>query len=297
MKKILLTGSDGQLGTDLLRLLKNEGIGVAPFTMKTLDITGKEKVLKAVRDERPSVIVNCAAYTNVDKAETEKDLAFAVNRDGAAHLAEAAFAIDAPLIHISTDYVFDGSKSTPYVETDETNPLGVYGESKLAGEEEIRKLHPGHIIIRTSWLYGAHGHNFVKTILRLASERESLRVVYDQTGAPTWTEDLASAIIHAVRAAVKGNAPYGTYHYANEGVTSWYDFSLSIVEEAKGMGSQLRCKTIAPILTSEYPAPAKRPPYSVFDKGKIRKTFNMTIPHWKASLRNMLNILYGGTNA
>ncbi|MBI5237575.1 MAG: dTDP-4-dehydrorhamnose reductase [Deltaproteobacteria bacterium] len=297
MNKILLTGSAGQLGTDLLRLLKNEGMGVAPFTLRTLDITDKEKVSEAVRNERPSIIINCAAYTHVDKAEIEKDSAFAVNRDGAAHLAEAASMMDAPIIHISTDYVFDGMKSTPYIESDRTNPLGVYGESKFAGEEAVLRLNKRHIIIRSSWLYGAGGHNFVKTILKQAKERESLRVVYDQTGTPTWTEDLARAIIAAVRAAAKGNAPYGIYHYADEGVASWYDFALSIVEEARGMGEELCCKTIAPILTSEYPTPAKRPPYSVFDKGKIKKTFNMTIPHWKASLRNMLGILYGVPHA
>ncbi|MBI5454290.1 MAG: dTDP-4-dehydrorhamnose reductase, partial [Deltaproteobacteria bacterium] len=251
-------------------------------------ITDADKVGFEAARLRPGCIINTAAYTKVDLAEKERERAFAVNRDGARNLARAASAVGAPLVHISTDFVFDGRKPTPYIEEDPTGPLSVYGESKLAGEEEILKILPEHYIIRTSWLYGARGSNFVKTILRLANDRDAIRVVYDQAGTPTWTGDLAEAVVTVVDAIEAGTLDYGIYNYSNEGVASWYDFAEAVVEESRRMGATLKCRTIEPVRTSEYPTPAKRPAYSVLDKQKIKKTFGVRIPHWRASLVKML---------
>lgn len=286
--KILVTGSNGQLGSDLAPRLEAAGFSVAAFSSKALDITAREKVLGAIEEARPRLIINSAAYTKVDLAETEKDRAYGANRDGAANMADAAAKVKAALIHISTDFVFDGSRPLPYKETDTVNPLSVYGESKLRGEEEIRKRLKKHIIVRTSWLYGAQGNNFVKTILRLASERDKLRVVYDQAGSPTWTGDLADALVKIAASIATGAENYGVYHYSNEGVASWYDFAEEIVEEGRRLGFPVKCRAVEPILSEEYPTPARRPPYSVFDKNKIKATFGITIPHWRVSLGKML---------
>ncbi|MBI5885207.1 MAG: dTDP-4-dehydrorhamnose reductase [Deltaproteobacteria bacterium] len=292
--KILVTGSEGQLGRDLIPRLKAAGHDVCGYDVGSLDITDAAKTSELVAAEKPFVIINCAAYTQVDKAETERDAAYAVNRDGAANLAQAAARCKARLIHISTDFVFDGLKSTPYAEADAVNPLSVYGASKLAGEEAVAGRLPEHIIVRTAWLYGGQGNNFVKTILRLASERESLNIVYDQIGTPTWTSDLSDAIVLTVKAVESGKTPYGVYHYTNEGVASWYDFAVAIVEEARRRGLKVKCNSLEPILTSGYPTPAKRPAYSVLDKEKFKKTFGVEIPYWRVSLKNMMTELYGG---
>ncbi|MDO8426651.1 MAG: dTDP-4-dehydrorhamnose reductase [Deltaproteobacteria bacterium] len=289
--EILLTGATGQLGSDLKPLLIKEGCGVQAFSSSSLDITDREKVFNAIADNKPEVIINCAAYTKVDLAEKERERAFAVNRDGAKNLAEAAQKTGSALIHISTDFVFDGKKSTPYMETDKTNPLSVYGESKLEGENEIVKILKRRIIIRASWLYGVEGNNFVKTILKLAGERESLKIVFDQAGTPTWTYDLAGAVVKIVNDLKAGKKEYGIYNYSNEGVASWYDFAEAIVDEAKGAGIKLNCGSIEPILTSEYPTPAKRPAYSVLDKRKIKAAFDIAIPHWRRSLKEMIKEL------
>ena len=294
--KVLLTGAGGQLGADTARAFSGE-YALAAFDSRGLDITDREKVFDTVKAEAPGVIINCAAYTKVDKAEEEPERAFAVNRDGARNIAEAAASVNAVLLHISTDFVFDGIKPAPYVEVDPTNPLGVYGESKLRGEWEIIKSFQRHIIIRVSWLYGTGGHNFVKTILKYAAERETLRVVYDQVGGPTWTADLAGALLRVVKAVEENRAPYGVYHYSNEGVASWYDFALSIVEEALVLGAPIKCSTVEPILTHEWPTPARRPPYSVLNKDKIKETFGLKVPHWRTSLKGMLKELYGGRDA
>lgn len=286
--KVLVTGSTGQLALDLVPLLERGGHTVIGFDSRALDITDAERVGFEAARLRPGCIINTAAYTKVDLAEKERERAFAVNRDGARNLARAAASIGAPLVHISTDFVFDGRKATPYDEEDPPGPLGVYGESKLAGEEEILKLLPEHYIIRTSWLYGARGSNFVKTILRLANDRDAIRVVYDQAGTPTWAGDLAASIVTVVDAIEAGTLDYGIYHYSNEGIASWYDFAEAVVEESRRMGASLRCRTIEPVRTSEYPTPAKRPAYSVLDKQKIKKTFGVRIPHWRASLVKML---------
>lgn len=286
--KVLVTGAKGQLASDLVPLLERGGHTVERFDSRSLDITDPDRVGYEAARLRPGCVINTAAYTLVDLAEKERERAFAVNRDGARNLARAASSIGAPLIHVSTDFVFDGGKPTPYIEDDLTGPLGVYGASKLSGEEEILKHLPEHFIIRTSWLYGMMGNNFVKTILRLARERETIRVVYDQAGTPTWTRDLAGVIVTMIDAIEAGTLDYGTYHYSNEGVASWYDFAEAVVEESRRMGASLKCREIEPILTSEYPTPAKRPAYSVLDKQKIKKTFGIRIPHWRASLIKML---------
>ncbi len=286
--KILLAGARGQLGSELAGQLEAAGFGVRGCGSETLDITDRKRVFEEVRALRPGVIANCGAYTRVDLAERERERAFAVNRDGPANLAEAAREAGAVLVHISTDFVFDGLKSTPYTEADPPNPLGVYGESKLAGEREIMERLEDYMIIRTSWLYGGNGQNFVKTILRHAAEREFLNVVYDQAGTPTWAADLAGALVGIIKGIGQGANEYGIYNYSNEGVASWYDFAEAILDEARPMGFRLKCRAVRPILTAEYPAPARRPAYSVLDKGRIKKTFGADIPHWRASLRKML---------
>lgn len=291
---ILVIGSEGQLGRDLVPRLKDAGYTVCGYDVKDVDITDTAKTIEAAAKVKPSIIINCAAYTQVDKAESEQGAAYAVNRDGAANVAQAAAKIGAKLIHISTDFVFDGLKSTPYTEEDAVNPISVYGASKLAGDKAVADHLPEHIIVRTAWLYGAKGNNFVKTIIRLAAERDSLNIVFDQVGTPTWTADLSDGLIVMVKALEAGKTPYGTYHYTNEGVASWYDFAVEIVEEAKAMGLKVACKRLEPILTSGYPTPAKRPPFSVLDKAKFKKTFGAAIPHWRVSLKKMMAELDGG---
>ncbi len=308
VKKILITGAAGQLGCDVAASLKRAGIDPVCRSRGDLDIADKEALFSVIKETAPAVIINAAAYTKVDLAEKEEKKAFAVNSDGARNLAAASEAAGAILIHISTDFVFDGVKSSPYKESEKTNPIGVYGKSKLAGELAVRECCARHIIIRTSWLYGAHGANFVKTILRLASEREVISVVSDQVGSPTWTRDLAEAIRQITTRLTTRDAqapaiktitpsderwggekkPFGVYHYADEGVASWYDLAVAVVEEARALGAELKCRTVLPIATSGYPTPAARPSYSVLNKEKIKDEFSLTIPHWRDSLREML---------
>jgi len=291
--KILITGARGQLGSDVGALLKAGGFDTIRCGKDELDIADRGSVFSLIKREAPHIIVNCAAYTKVDLAEKEREKAFLINEEGARNVALASQAAKAVLIHISTDFVFDGSKSVPYKEEDRTGPLGVYGLSKLAGEEAIRETCPEHIILRTSWLYGVHGANFVKTILRLAREKETLRVVNDQRGSPTWTVDLANVITRAAEAMQGTNASdvFGLYHYSDEGVASWYDFALAIIEEARGMGMELKCRELTPIPTTSYPTPAARPAYSVLNTKKIQKALVVKIPQWQSSLRGMLKEL------
>jgi dTDP-4-dehydrorhamnose reductase len=296
--KILVVGSLGQLGTDLMPALSKEGFSSTGVDMEELDVTERDKVMDLVARVRPGLIINCAAYTLVDQAERDLDRADKVNSEGPRNLAEAAKKAHAHLVHISTDFVFDGKRPTPYKEDDPTNPLNVYGRTKLGGEHEVSATLVEHVIVRTSWLYGTSGHNFVKTILRYASEREFLRVVYDQTGTPTWTADLSGALVRMAKVLRdEGRLDYGVYHYSNEGVASWYDFAVAVVDEARQAGMELRCRRIEPILTSDFPTPAKRPAYSVLDKQKIKRAFGLSIPHWRASLREMLKSYYGGHHA
>ncbi|TLU58632.1 MAG: dTDP-4-dehydrorhamnose reductase, partial [Chlorobium sp.] len=247
-----------------------------------LDIARRDLVDHFCRQQQIEVIVNCAAYTAVDKAETDADAAFRVNRDGAAVLAASAKECNALLIHISTDYVFNGNSSVPYRESDYPTPLGVYGISKWEGEERIRQIAPSFVIIRTSWLYSSYGINFVKTMLRLGAERETLNVVFDQIGTPTWSADLAAAIVAIVDQFDRDRLYQGLYHYSNEGVCSWYDFALAIMELAG-----LSCRVL-PVESARYPQVAPRPHYSVLDKSSIKQEWGLAIPHWRASLVAML---------
>jgi dTDP-4-dehydrorhamnose reductase len=286
---VLVVGCLGMLGRDLVARLKGEGFEVTGLDIPDIDIT-RLKELNACLDRLGSdLVINCAAYTAVDKAESEPEIAFLVNRDGSANLAEACLHRDIPLIHISTDYVFDGTGARPYREDDEASPLGVYGESKWQGEQAIRSRLARHLIVRTAWLYGLHGKNFVKTILGLAGENESIRVVADQHGCPTWTEDLAGALAVMARRAVDnpGDLPWGTYHYCGAGQTSWHGFAEAIVEEGRGYQA-LKATGVVPISTAEYPTPARRPAYSVLDCGKIAASFGIQPVAWRRSLKSYL---------
>jgi len=288
--RVLLTGAAGQLAGDLAPGLTAEGMEVTALAKSGLDITDAERVMKVVRETSPGVIVNAAAYTQVDRAESAPDTAFAVNSLGAANLADAASEVGATLVHVSTDFVFDGAKRSPYVEGDPTAPLGVYGASKLAGEVEITERLAHHVIVRASWLYGAEGNNFVKTILRLARERETISVVSDQTGTPTWTADLASALTEVVKrlSGTDSSEVFGLYHYSPGGEASWYDFAVEIVRRAEALGARFKCREVKAIPTSEYPTPARRPAYSVLDHTRFAETFGVDVPDWRDSLGRML---------
>ncbi|MCP4112432.1 MAG: dTDP-4-dehydrorhamnose reductase [Desulfobacteraceae bacterium] len=289
--KILVTGSKGQLGSELIKQGKHTpgtaqypGFEIIPADHSQLDITDKGQVQAAFKSFQPSLVVNAAAYTNVDRAETEQQPAFAVNRDGPACLAEACKDADIPLVHISTDFVFDGKKKTPYIETDPVSPLGIYAKSKEHGEQEIRNCTEKHVIIRTSWLYGVYGHNFVKTMLRLGRENKVIRVVADQHGSPTNAADLAGAVL-AVAGHMRDSMEicWGTYHYCGKGITTWHGFAEKIFEIA-GKYGMLQIPSVEAITTAEYPTPAKRPAYSAFDCGLIQKNFGVSTVSWEKSL-------------
>jgi len=258
-----------------------------------LDITQQASVRRALEYVGPDLLVNAAAYTAVDQAESEPEVAFAVNRDGAAYLAMACQQACVPLVHISTDYVFDGHGSRPYREEDPTAPLGIYGRSKWEGEEAIRTTHRHHLIVRTAWLYGYHGTNFVTTMLRLARERTILRVVADQHGCPTWSGELAEALVTMCRRVEQARAatPWGTYHFCGAGQTTWYGFACAIIEAARTR-EQLRVNRVEPILTSAYPTLARRPAYTVLDCYKSQNTFGLTPPAWQSGVRAVMQELY-----
>ncbi len=276
-KRILVTGSNGQLGCEMRRLG-----AVSPneyfFTdIAELDITDKAAVAAFVAQHGIEIIVNCAAYTDVDRAEEDEPTAERINSDAVRNLAEAMKAVDGTLFHISTDYVFGLDGNVPRTEDMPLDPLGAYGRTKLHGEQAIAASGCKHIIVRTAWLYSEHGHNFLKTMLRLTAERESLNVVFDQTGTPTYAGDLALALFSVIEGgAYEGNE--GVYHFSNEGVCSWYDFAREI---ATATGRD--CK-IVPCHSSEFPSKVARPPYSVLDKTKIKTTFGIEIPHWRDSM-------------
>ena len=284
--KILLAGASGQLAQELQPILLSLGEVIAVDRTR-LDLSRPESIRQAMAEIQPDLVVNAGAYTAVDKAESEPELANAVNGIAPGILAEECEKLGASLIHFSTDYVFDGSHGSAYLETDSTNPLGTYGKSKLAGEEAIRKAGNRHIIIRTAWVYGNGGKgNFVKTMLRLGKEREEIRVVADQIGSPTWTRDLAEAISQII--PLLGSETFGTYQYTNSGVCSWYDFAIAIFEEAAKLGLPLKVQRVIPITTSEYPTPAKRPAFSVLSTVKISALLGTHPPHWRQGLRQML---------
>jgi len=282
--KVLLTGANGQLGWELQRSVPS-GIEIAAFGSGDLDITDQQAVARTVAAHAPDVIINAAAYTAVDKAEQDSERAFLVNGQGAANLAQAARDGGIRLIHISTDFIFDGRKSSPYLPGDPPNPLGIYGKSKLLGEERILAITKGQdtAIIRTAWVYSSHGHNFVKTMLRLMRERDSLAVIDDQIGTPTWAHGLAQAVWSVVMEGING-----IHHWTDAGVASWYDFAVAIREEANLLGLLSKQPTIRPIPATAYPLPARRPPYSVLDKTSLWQALDWTPSHWRVELRKML---------
>ena len=284
---ILLIGDRGQLGEELSHILKSQNAELITLSREELDLTKAENIRQIIKKNQPNIIINCAAYTAVDKAENESELANLINGIAPGIIAEEAARLDSFLIHISTDYVFDGSQSIAYLETDKTQPLGVYGKTKLAGETAIQNYCSKYLIIRTAWVYGIYGKgNFVKTMLKLAKDREELRVVCDQIGSPTWTYDLANAIAQILPKLSPEIS--GIYHYTNSGVCSWYDFAVTIFEEAEKLGFPLTIKKVVPITTSEYPTPAKRPAFSVLSNRKISSLLGDFPPHWRSSLREML---------
>jgi dTDP-4-dehydrorhamnose reductase len=285
---ILLIGAMGQLGQELNRKGAAGGCDIIPLDLPVFNITNKFEVAKKVRKDNVSIVINAAAYTDVDKAESEPGIAFKVNRDGPAYLASACSEVGVPLIHISTDYVFDGNKKRPYVETDPVLPLGVYGKSKAAGELEVRRRLKENIILRTAWLYGVEGQNFVKTMLRLGKEKKVLKVVNDQYGCPTYAADLADAILTIIKRYRKNQLlRWGTYHFCGRGTTTWYNFALKIFDFAREK-VKLSVETVVPIKTEEYPTPAKRPVNSSLDCSQITETFDVSLSSWEESLARML---------
>ena len=304
--RMIVTGAQGQVGWELTRRATALGHDVLAWDVAELDITDADAVDQALDASSAELVINAAAYTAVDKAEQESALAFAVNRDGPAHLAAACARLNIPLLHISTDYVYDGAKIDPYVETDPTTPLGVYGASKLAGDEVVRGLLPRHLILRVSWVFGVHGHNFVKTILRLAREREELRIVADQRGCPTYAGDIADALLELAGriTEIDADGVWGTYHYCGEPATTWHGFASAIVERAREseqspkrhrrktgpaaksgpVAAPLVAQTVTPITTANYPTPAARPINSVLDCAKLAARFGIQPRPWQPGL-------------
>lgn len=279
---ILITGANGQLGNEM-RILAKQSVHNCIFTdVDELDITHCNAIRKMVAEQKIDIIVNCAAYTNVDKAEDELDFAYLLNSQAVENLALVAKESGTLLIHISTDYVFSGESSTPYTEEDETCPIGIYGKTKCQGEEAILRSGCKYIIIRTSWLYSEFGNNFVKTMLRLTAEKSMLNVVFDQVGTPTYAFDLAKAIYQIIENK-KYEGKDGIYHFSNEGVCSWYDFATLIAYYS----NHTSCK-ILPCHSNEFPSKVSRPNFSVLDKTKIKETFGISIPYWQESLLKCL---------
>jgi len=283
--KILITGSNGQLGSEFKELA--EGYPHFEFLYTDVDelnITDEASVNHYFALYNPDVAINCAAYTAVDKAETDEESAYLVNDVATGNLARASAESGAFMVHISTDYVYDGRNFCPYTETDAINPLSVYGKSKAAGETEVQRADGKAVIIRTSWLYSAFGNNFIKTMMKYGKERDTLNVVFDQVGTPTYAHDLAKAILDILPVAMTAD-DIEIFHYSNEGVASWYDFAKAI-----HLFANISCK-VNPIPTRDYPLPAERPFYSVLDKSKIKKKFNIDIPYWRNSVKHCIDRL------
>ena len=293
-RKLLVVGCNGMLAKAIASAAP-AGYLLTGVDLPEFDMTDRSQVISLVHRLRPDTIINCAAYTNVDGCETEVRLANSVNGTAVGYLAESAKSVDATLVHVSTDYLFDGCKGSPYGEEDQPNPQSVYGNSKLLGEQailtsELKK----YFIVRTSWLYGPGGRNFVETVLRLAGEREELKIVADQVGSPTYTVDLANAIFNLLDAVTghQFSAPscYGIYHFSDEGYCSWYEFACTIVAEARRHNLPVVTREVRPIRTAEYPLPARRPANSVFDKSKYRNTTGAEVPEWRDSLKAYFSI-------
>ena len=287
--KVLLIGKNGQVGWELRRTLAPLA-RVLAVDFPEIDLTDAAAARRLVLDNRPKVVVNAAAYTAVDKAESDTRTAQLINGVAPGALAQAAKQVGALMVHYSTDYVFDGMKNTPYVETDSPNPLGAYGRTKLEGDEAVRAAGGNHLIFRLCWVYGARGQNFLLTMQRLARERETLRVVKDQFGCPTWSRLIAEGTTLALRQVMAASDPdslTGTYHLAAGGSTNWHTFASRIVELMPE--TERRCREVAAITTAEYPTPTKRPAYTVLDCGKLKKTFGIQLPDWEDGLRLILD--------
>jgi dTDP-4-dehydrorhamnose reductase len=283
MKKIIVTGANGQLGNEFRNIAgQTSSYQFFFFDRNGLNIGDPDEVNRCFRESRPDYVINCAAFTAVDRAETEMESALLINRDGAAYLATAAANYGARFIHFSTDYVFDGTSDTPLKEEAATDPVNAYGRSKLEGEQSVMQENPDAVILRTSWVYSVYGNNFVKTMLRLMASRPEIGVVADQMGSPTYAADLAGATLQIVDALTWSS---GIYHYSNEGVISWYDFATQIKQL-----SGASC-TVRPLTTDQYPTPAKRPLFSVMDKTKIQQVYGIQIKDWKESLQLCLQKL------
>jgi dTDP-4-dehydrorhamnose reductase len=291
--KTVLFGSSGQLGVELVERLKRLDGSCVCCDLPQYDISDLQSVSAVIRDEKPDGVINASAYTAVDLAEDNRETAFKVNGDGPAHLAACCSAAGIPLIHVSTDYVFDGRGSVPYRESNAVNPLGVYGASKAAGENAVRETLREHIILRTAWLYGVYGNNFVKTMLRLGKSNETIRVVDDQFGCPTSAADLADAVMGVLERirSDRGGAVWGTYHYCGKGITTWFNFAERIFQCAREFGP-LAVKNLVPISTEEYPVKAARPAYSALNCDKIEKNFGISTCPWPASLEKTIRELF-----
>lgn len=302
--KILLIGKNGQVGVDLLSVLPTLG-DLAALDRRQLDLTRPEEIRRAIREIQPHIIVNAAAYTAVDQAENDEALAQAINAEAPALMAQEANKIGAALVHYSTDYVFDGSKNAPYEESDPANPINAYGRTKLAGENGIRASGAPHLIFRTSWVYATRGRNFLLTILRLATQREELRIVRDQFGAPTWSREIARATAEVLgRLMEEGDVASalarssGTYHMTAAGVTNWHEFARAILEEASRLppdtpwfaaatgGLPFLARLVSPIGTPEYPTPARRPAYSVLSNARLERSFGVHLSDWRVQLHS-----------
>jgi len=288
---LLVFGAGGQLGQEMLLLAQRRGTEAKGLTRADADIVDAPAVEHAIRETKPRLVLNAAAYTAVDKAESDPDAAYASNVRGAENVARAAAVANIPIVHISTDYVFDGGKAGAYVETDPLSPLGVYGRTKAEGEAAVRAANPRHIILRTAWVFGPFGANFLKTMVRLARERDALRVVADQHGCPTSTLDIAEAILAVDEAIGHRMTPWGTYHFAGCGAASWHAFATAIVEaQALYTGKK---PPVAAITTADYPTPAKRPANSQLDSSLFTKTFGYRAGDWRARARETVDILCG----
>ena len=286
--KLLIIGSKGQLGSELVRECKRNEFSYLALDLPEFNIADPSQVEKTFADFKPSIVINASAYTNVDKAETEPEIAFSVNSDGPANLAVSCDKNRIPIIHVSTDYVFDGSKGQPYFESDPVSPLGVYGKSKEAGESKLRSILKQHIIVRTSWLYGTYGNNFVKTMLRLGNEKEIIQVVSDQYGCPTCAADLVEAAIDISKQISQNlKITWGTYHYCGIGTTTWHKFTKAIFEIASQY-QNFKVTSVEAITTAQYPTRAKRPPFSALDCSLIKKRFGINTKPWQKSLEKTI---------
>ncbi len=293
--RLIITGAKGQVGLELCRRARLAGHQLLAWDVDELDITDGAAVEQALSTSKANVVINAAAYTAVDKAEQEPAQALAINRDGPTHLAAACAQLNIPLFHISTDYVFDGAKPTPYTENDPPSPLGVYGESKYAGDVAISKLLSRHLILRVSWVFGIEGQNFVKTILHLARERQELRVVADQYGCPTFAGDIADVLLQLTNRITEMDAhqTWGLYHYCGAPATTWHEFASAIIAQARNYES-LAVRTVTAIATADYPTLARRPANSVLDCSQIKTCFGVESPPWSTGLKSMVDSLYAG---